>query len=133
MNESFHDNPPLMLERVQAGFPSPAEQYVESSLDLNQYLVHNPAATFFVRASGDSMQNAGIRSGDLLVVDRSVQPKDGSVVIAAVDGEFTVKYYSCKNGKICLLPGNDSYPPIELHDGMELQIFGVVTAIVHKC
>ena len=84
-------NPPLMESPVAAGFPSPAEQYAEMPLDLNELLVRNPPATYFVRASGDSMTGAGIRSGDILVVDRSLDAADGSIVIANVDGEFTVK------------------------------------------
>lgn len=85
-------NPPLMATPVAAGFPSPAEQYIESPLDLNELLVHRPAATFFVRAAGDSMTGAGIRPGDILVVDRSLEACDGSIVIACVDNEFTVKF-----------------------------------------
>lgn len=121
-----------MTERVQAGFPSPAEQYIESPLDLNELLVAKPAATFFVKAEGDSMEDAGIRSGDLLVVDRSREPEDGDIVIAAVNGEFTVKYYRLKNGVPILLPGNPKYPTLEFQEGMELNIFGVVTACIHQ-
>lgn len=86
------ESPPLMLSPAVCGFPSPAEQYVDAPLDLNELLVKNPPATYFVRAAGNSMTDAGIQEGDILVVDRSFQPEDNSIVIAGVDNEFTVKY-----------------------------------------
>lgn len=124
--------PPLLQPLVAAGFPSPAEQYVEAPLDLNRLLVNRPAATFFLRANGQSMQGAGIQSGDLLVVDRSLEAADGHVVIACVDNEFTVKYLRNKRGRVALLPANPDYPAIECSEGMEMQIFGVVTAVIHQ-
>lgn len=125
---------PLMSSTVVAGFPSPAEQYVERPLDLNELLVARPAATYFVRAAGDSMEGAGIRSGDLLVVDRSLEPEDGSVVIACVDGEFTVKTFrrGRRGGGVRLEAANPAYPPIRFSGEMELRVFGVVTAVVHR-
>ena len=129
---SVQQKPLLMTVSVSAGFPSPAEQYVESPLDLNELLVHQPAATYFVRASGDSMLGAGIRNGDILIVDRSLEAIDGSVVIAAVDDEFTVKYYRKDSGGIRLEPANKRYKTIHFHDGMELHLFGVVTAVIHR-
>ena len=123
---------PLFLARVPAGFPSPAEDYVEGRLDLNDLCVRRPAATFFVRATGDSMRDAGIRSGDLLVVDRSVRPRDGSVVIAAVDGELTVKVFSRCAGGVLLMPANDEYRPIRVGDGTDLEVWGVVTFVIHQ-
>ncbi len=124
--------PPLMATQVAAGFPSPAEQYVEAPLDLNELLVRRPAATFFVRAAGDSMVGAGIRPGDILVVDRSLEAGDGSIVIAAVDGEFTVKTLRREGGAVRLEAANPAYPAIPFTDGMELRLFGVVTAVVHQ-
>ena len=124
--------PPLMESPVAAGFPSPAEQYAETPLDLNELLVHNPPATYFVRAAGDSMTGAGIRSGDILVVDRSLDAADGSIVIANVDGEFTVKTLRTADGKIALEPANRRYRPIRFTEGMELRLFGVVTAVIHQ-
>ena len=109
-------NPPLMATPVAAGFPSPAEQYIESPLDLNELLVHRPAATFFVRAAGDSMTGAGIRPGDILVVDRSLEARDGSIVIACVDNEFTVKYLRMDGGTVSLVPANRRYKPITFAD-----------------
>lgn len=132
---------------VVAGFPSPAEQYLEPPLDLNALLVKRPAATYFVRVEGDSMINAGINPGDLLVVDRSLTPVDGDIIIASVDGEFTVKRLRVEgngelgmgNGKkravkkrYVLEPGNDKYPVIRIDDGHELDYFGMVTAVIHR-
>ena len=125
-------DPPLMETPVSCGFPSPAEQYVESPLDLNELLVRRPAATFFVRASGDSMLGAGIRSGDILVVDRSLPPVDGSVVIACVDNEFTVKYLRRDDTGYRLEPANRKYKTISFSEESELRIFGVVTACIHR-
>ena len=93
---------------VAAGFPSPAEQYQDAPLDLNELLVKRPAATYFVRVSGDSMVGAGIRPGDLLVVDRALRPADGDIIIASVDGDFTVKTYRCDATGVRLEPANDT-------------------------
>ena len=123
---------PLMVSPVVAGFPSPAEQYVERPLDLNDLLVARPAATYFVRAQGDSMVGAGVQDGDLLVVDRSLEPEDGSMVIACVDGEFTVKTYRRDRRGVRLEAANPAYPPIRFAGEMELRVFGVVTAVVHR-
>jgi DNA polymerase V len=126
------EKPPLMGDCVMAGFPSPAEQYVEQALDLNELLVKHPAGTFFVRAEGDSMIQAGIMPGDILVVDRALDAVDGSIVIAAVDGEFTVKYLRSKNNKLQLVAANPQYKPITFAGMSELQIFGVVTAAIRQ-
>ena len=117
---------------VVAGFPSPAEQYLEPPLDLNGLLVRRPAATYFVRVEGDSMLGAGIRDGDLLVVDRSLRPADGDVIIASVDGDFTVKTYRKDKNGIRLEPANPAYPVIHLRVGQELDYFGKVTAGIHR-
>ena len=101
-------------------------------LDLNELLVHRPAATFFVRAAGDSMTGAGIRPGDILVVDRSLEARDGSIVIACVDNEFTVKFLRSDGERWYLQPANRKYKPITFSEGMELRIFGVVTAVIHQ-
>ena len=123
---------------VVAGFPSPAEQYLEPPLDLNEFLIKRPAATYFVRIEGDSMINAGIQHGDLLVVDRSLRPASGDVIIASVDGDFTVKTLrlgeegSGKREEIRLEPANPKYPTIVLKPGQELDCFGKVTACIHR-
>ena len=131
-NVKTHEAPPLMATTVIAGFPSPAEQYLESPLDLNELLVKRPAATFFVRAAGDSMIGAGIHSGDVLVVDRSLEAVDGAVIIASVDNEFTVKYLKKYGTEIRLEAANRRYKPIVFDGEMELRIFGVVTAVIHQ-
>ena len=116
---------------VVAGFPSPAEQYLEPQLDLNALLVKRPAATFFVRVQGDSMIGEGIHDGDLLVVDRSLRPASGDIVIAAVDGEFTVKTYRKDRDGVRLEPANPDYPVIRLAPGQRLDYFGKVMALAH--
>ena len=116
---------------VVAGFPSPAEQYLEPQLDLNELLIKRPAATFFVRVQGDSMIGEGIRDGDLLVVDRSIMPASGDVIIAAVDGEFTVKTYRKDKDGVRLEPANPNYPVFRLKPGQKLDYFGKVMANIH--
>ena len=116
---------------VSAGFPSPAADYEEDKLDLNRHLIKNPAATFFVKANGDSMIGAGIHNGDLLVVDRSIEPKDRSVVIAVVSGEFTVKRLRISRKKIVLESENRNYPAKEINQETEFEVWGVVTNVVH--
>lgn len=124
---------PLMSCAVVAGFPSPAEQYIERPLDLNELLVARPAATYFVRAAGDSMTGAGVQDGDLLVVDRSLEAEDGSMVIACVDGcEFTVKTFRRDAAGVRLEAANPAYRPIRFAGEMELRVFGVVTAVIHR-
>jgi DNA polymerase V len=124
--------PPLAAESVSAGFPSPAENYLEGELDLNKYLVKNPPATFFVRVSGDSMINAGIYPNDILIVDRSVETKNNDIVIAAVNGEFTVKRFIRIDNCIELRPENPIYKPIIITDEMDFGIWGRVTSVIHK-
>lgn len=115
---------PLFLSSVAAGFPSPADDYVDGELDLLEMLIQHSAATFFCRVSGDSMEGAGIYDGDILIVDRAVAPVHGDVVVAAVAGELTCKYLDKNRHR--LLPANDRYRPIEIPDGSELVIEGVV-------
>ena len=117
---------------VVAGFPSPAEQYQETPLDLNELLVKRPAATFFVKVQGESMTGEGIRDGDLLVVDRSLRPANGDIIIACVDGEFTVKTYRRDKNGIRLEPANPDYTTIRLRPGQELDYFGKVTACIRR-
>lgn len=122
---------PLYSCAVQAGFPSPADDYMESKLDLNKHLVKHPTATFFVKASGESMIKAGIHPGDILVVDRSLEAKHGKIVIAALDGQLTVKrLHKSKNGTY-LMPENDAFKPIKLEEDNDLIIWGVVTTVLH--
>ena len=122
---------PLFTEHVPAGFPSPANDYLEGNLDLNKYLIKHPVATYFVRVTGNSMIGAGIHSGELLIVDRSLEASNRKVVIAVVNGELTVKRLIKKNDKIILMPENDKYKPIEIKDEIDLEIWGVVTSVIH--
>lgn len=123
---------PPCFAGVSAGFPSPADDYREDGLDLNRHLVRHPAATFFVRASGDSMVDAGIRPGDILVVDRSLEPVRNSVVIAVVNGEFTVKHLVRSGKEIVLVPANPAYHSLKISEGMDFEVWGVVTYVIHK-
>jgi DNA polymerase V len=117
---------------VEAGFPSPADDYLERAIDLNEELVRNPAATFFVRVKGESMRDAGIHAGDILVVDRSLTPSDRQIVIAMIDGEFTVKRLRRRVGGVFLEPENPDYPSIEVGENQELTIWGAVTFVIHQ-
>lgn len=123
---------PLVSSHVKAGFPSPADDHMERSLDLNEHLVKNPASTFFVRVQGDSMRDAGISSGDILIVDRSVEAKDRQIVVAMLDGEFTVKRLRKRAGGVFLEAENNAYPPIEVGENQELVIWGAVTFVIHQ-
>ena len=116
---------------VTAGFPSPADDYLESKLDLNDYLIKHPSATFFVRVVGDSMVNAGIHNNDIIIVDRSIKPKHGKIVVAALDGQMTVKRLYRRDKKVILLPENKLFKPIEISDSMEIVIWGVATNVIH--
>lgn len=122
-------NIPLFSYKCPAGFPSPAQDYIETTLDLNDYCVRHPSATYYVRATGDSMIESGIQSGDLLVVDRAIQPKHNDIVIASVESEFTVKRL-CLHPRLCLVPMNSAFATIFVHPD-DLEIFGVVTHSIH--
>ena len=123
---------PIAGNKVQAGFPSPAAEYEEDRLDINDIVVTNPTATFYVRVKGDSMADANINQDDILVVDRSIEATHGKVVIAVIDGEFTVKTLHSKDGIIKLIPANPDYPEIILKNGQELKVWGVVKYVIHK-
>ncbi|MBM3196310.1 MAG: translesion error-prone DNA polymerase V autoproteolytic subunit [Chlamydiae bacterium] len=125
-------NRPLFDSKIQAGFPSPTDDEVGDSLNLLELLVPHPNATFYVRVVGDSMQGAGIFSGDILIVDRSSKPVERSIVVAVVNKEFTVKRLVYENGIPTLVPENPSYPTIRLEAEEELEIWGVVTYVLHK-
>ncbi|WP_298622703.1 LexA family transcriptional regulator [uncultured Legionella sp.] len=121
---------PLYSSKVRAGFPSPGDDYVEAYLDLNERYIQTPAATFFVVASGDSMTNAHIDEGDMLIVDRSIEATHGKIVIAALNGELTVKRLSKIGGRIQLLPESPKYKPIDITEEHDLVIWGVVKHIM---
>ncbi len=122
---------PLAGERVAAVFPSPADDYVEVGIDLNDQLIRHPTSTFFLRVSGDSMIGAGIHDGDLLVVDRSLDPRPGRVVVAVLDGAFTLKRLARYRGRLRLEAANPEYPALELHRCGDVQIWGVAIHVIH--
>ena len=122
---------PLFIGKVPAGFPSPADDYVEKTLDLNELCVKQPAATFFVRSEGESMLGAGIHPNDILVVDRSIEPVPGKIVICALNGELTVKRLERDNEQWKLKAENPDYPDIVLHEEIDMVVWGVVTNVIH--
>ena len=122
---------PLFMVPVEAGFPSPAADYLEGNLDLNEYLIKHPAATIFVRAPDDSMIKAGIFPGDILIVDISIKPTDKKVVIALIDGGLGVRRISKIKGKVFLVPENENYKPIQIDPETDCEIWGVVTNVIH--
>lgn len=122
---------PLYLSRVAAGFPQPGDECIEKKLDLND-LIEHPHATFFARVSGNSMCGTGIFDGDIVVVDRSLEVVVGRVIIAVVNGEMLIKRVNKQGDRLFLLAENPDYPPLEVTDGMDFQVWGVVTNVVHK-
>lgn len=123
---------PAFMSPVQAGFPSPADDYVENKLDLNALVIKHPTATFFVRVEGESMMDADIHSGDILVVDRSLEAINGKIVIAVVNGEFTVKRFVVNKSGTFLVPENRKYQTLKIEEGSDFQVWGVVTYVIHK-
>lgn len=123
---------PFYTSAVQAGFPSPADDHMEKKIDISKHLIKHPTATFFVKAAGESMINAGIHPGDILVVDRSLEPKNGKIVIAAVDGQLTVKRLQKSKKGIFLTPENDLFKPIKIEEENDILIWGVVTNVLHE-
>jgi len=123
---------PLFSCAVPCGFPSPADDYVETTLDLNELVITHQAATFYIRVSGDSMQQAGISAGDILVVDRALPPAHRDIVVALLDGEFTVKRLHRTGRTTYLLPANPAYAPMCVTEAMQFQVWGVVTYCLHR-
>jgi DNA polymerase V len=130
-------NPPLaeirlLCHRISAGFPSPAADHADDELDLNEYLISNKSSTYMFSVKGDSMSGAGIENGDKVVVDRSLSPAHDDIVVAVVNGEFTIKRLFKRRGKIELHAENPAYAPITFAEGSELQVWGVVTGVVRR-
>jgi DNA polymerase V len=123
---------PLSEERVAAGFPSPADDYASTKLDLNRELIKNPASTFYARVSGLSMVDEGINDGDLLVIDKSLEPHDGSLAVCYIDGEFTLKRFERHDGYGLLMPANREFRPIKVTGENDFIIWGIVTYIIKK-
>ena len=124
--------PPLVKGTISAGFPSPAEDYIELGVDLNKYLIKNPISTFFLRVSGNSMNNAGIYNNDLLVIDRSINPNPGHIVVALLDGEFTLKRLIKEKDNYYLKADKENYPAINLYEYIDIQIWGVAIYSIHE-
>jgi len=124
--------PQLMLTPVRAGFPNPAEDARGLPLDLNELVVRHPVSTYYLRVEGDSMTGAGIVQGDIVVVDKSLEPKNGDIVVAAVDGDFTLKHLKRQGQEAWLVAANPAYRPIALHEAADAQLWGVVTYNIHK-
>lgn len=123
---------PLYHSFVRAGFPSPADDFIEQYLDLNEFLIRSKSSTFFIRVSGDSMINAGIHEDDILIIDKSLNPKNNDVILAILNGEFTVKRYVKKNNQVVLMPENKRYAPKFINSYDEFEVWGVVTNVIHK-
>jgi DNA polymerase V len=123
---------PFFASPLHAGFPSPADDYKENNLDLNELVIQHPGATFYVRVRGDSMKGAGIEAGDIIVVDRAITARHNAVIVALIDGEFTLKRLYHKEHVTFLMPENPLYKAIEIVEGMEFQVWGVVTYCIHK-
>lgn len=123
---------PISQSYVAAGFPSPAEDYLEDKINLQKVLIRNPTATYLVRVRGESMRDARLHDGDILVVDRSLKPRDGHIIIGVVDGEFTVKRFLKRGEQVFLYPANEAYPPLEIKEGMDFQPWGVVVWSLHN-
>ena len=122
----------LFEHKVPAGFPSPADDYVEKRLDLNEYLIKQKESTFFVRIKGDSMIDVGIHDNDIVIVDKSQKPSTGDIILASIDGDFTVKLLSRYKSQYRLLAANEKYKPIEINESMQFEVWGVVTGAVRK-
>ncbi len=123
---------PLLTDSVSAGFPSPADDYTEENIDLNEHLISNPFSTFFLRVKGDSMINAGIKDKDLIIVDKSLTARPGNIIIAMIDGEFTIKRLSIKNNELYLKAENHNYPDFRFKNHIDVQIWGVVIYSIHS-
>ncbi|MBI95760.1 peptidase S24 [bacterium] len=123
---------PFLTSMVCAGFPSPADDYIEDSLDLNKFLVKQKDSTFFMKVEGDSMKDLGIFSENILIIDRSIKKFDHKVVVVVLNGEFTVRTFVKKQGRVFLVPGNRKYKVIEIIEGMDFEVWGVVTTVLNK-
>lgn len=127
------NNLQLYVEGIKAGFPSPAQDYMDSVFDLNKELVHNPSSTFYGRVSGNSMVDAGIHDGDILVIDKSIEPANGLQAVCFVDGEFTIKTLKVTKTAVYLMPANPEFKPIKITDENSFMVWGIVTYVIHKC
>jgi DNA polymerase V len=129
----MEQEPPLFSSLIEAGFASAVDDHIDRTIDLNELLIPHPAATFFVKVKGESMKNAGIHPGDILVVDRSLEPLSGRIVVAVLDGEFTVKRLLLENKEAILIPENPSFPQIRITKERDFQVWGTVTYVIKRC
>ena len=129
-NAPQQELPKMAQEGIHAGFPSPATDYMTQAIDLNKELVKHPAATFYGRVVGDSMIDAGVEEGDILVIDKSLEAQDGDMAVCFVDGEFTLKYLRFHQGGLTLQPANDRYPSIEVGEDTDFKVWGIVTYVI---
>lgn len=132
MEEKDNVLPGMAQDGIHAGFPSPATDYMTQAIDLNKELVRHPAATFYGRVVGDSMIDAGVEEGDILVIDRSLEPQSGDMAVCFLDGEFTLKYLQIDRSGLTLVPANPEYPEIKVGEGIEFKMWGVVTYVIKK-
>ena len=123
---------PLSSSEISAGFPSPADDHLELKLDLNKALIRHPSATFYGRVKGYSMVEAGIEEGDILVIDKSLDPKEGDIAVCFLDGEFTVKRIGKQGGRLCLMPANEEFKPIPVTGESDFLVWGIVTYVIHR-
>lgn len=123
---------PFADEGIKAGFPSPAQDFMDLAIDLNKELVKHPSATFYGRVRGDSMIDAGVSDGDILIIDKSLNPRDGDMAVCFIDGEFTLKYMRIERKVVWLIPANDTYPSIKVTEENDFLIWGVVTYCIKK-
>ncbi len=123
---------PLAGTAIAAGFPSPAEEYLDLALDLNKELIKHPAATFYARVKGGSMVDAGIQDGDLLVIDKALEPREGAIAVCYLDGEFTVKRLAVREEGVYLMPANDEFRPIRITEENDFLVWGIVAYVIHK-
>jgi len=126
-NTSSHVELPFIDGGIAAGFPSPAQDYIDLKIDLNTELINNPSSTFYARVKGTSMQDAGIMDGDILVIDKSLEPKDGDTAVCFIDGEFTLKYIKLETDAVYLVPANPKFEPIKVTEENDFCIWGIVT------
>ena len=129
--QSSNSKVPL-VEGIRAGFPSPAEDFTEPTLDLNRYVIKNPASTFYARITGNSMQDASIQDGDIVVIDKSLEPSDGSIAVCYIDGEFTLKRIRIETDRVWLMPANADFKPIEVTAENHFVVWGIVTFVIKK-
>ncbi len=131
-NPHSHQDKVPLVEGIRAGFPSPAEDYAEPTLDLNRYVIKNPASTFYARVTGNSMEGADIHDGDIVVIDKSLEPTNDSLAVCYIDGEFTLKRIRVERNRVWLMPANPDFPMIEVTEENHFLVWGIVTYVIKR-